>query len=319
MKKLLPLLSVLFLISIGLSQSRVNVKTMTIKRYKYIDEKFGEYNFEKEPYLIQKDTYDVKGNLTERLYTNSDGQIIDSLKSYKYQSFGKSTYKYDENNNLIISNDIKSDGTIKRKEKYSYNSKNQVLSVLIEVLGGDNVFRHDYTYNEFDSLKTVDYFTEPSTLVGRQTKKYDSSKNVVELIQYKGDGSIMYKYKSSYNEENKLLKEVKYDSDGLLTDITEFDYDSLGRKIKHSSSWVFQSKLLPLVGYYYKYDNNGNIIEINGFNEDPIYESLGLTKKIMTFNSENREIERLIGELTNKFGGDTFEPSEKYIYEYKFY
>ena len=292
---------------------------MTIKRYKYIDEKFGEYNFEKEPYLIQKDTYDVKGNLSERLYTNSDGQIIDSLKSYKYQSFGKSTYKYDENNNLIISNYIKSDGTIKRKEKYSYNSKNQVLSVLVEVLGRDNVFRHDYTYNEFDSLKTVDYFTEPSTLEGRQTKKYDSSKNVVELIHYKGDGSILYKYKSSYNEENKLLKEERYDSEGLLTDMTEFDYDSLGRKIKYSSSWVFESVLLPPDGYYYKYDNNGNIIEINRFNEDPIYEGLGLTKEIMTFNSENRKIERLIGELTNKFGGNTFEPSEKYIYEYKFY
>ena len=61
------------------------------------------------------------------------------------------------------------------------------------------------------------------------------------------------------------------------------------------------------------------MIEQTGFDEDPFFERLGLTKKIMTFNSENREIERLIGELTNKFGGDTFEPSEKYIYEYKFY
>jgi hypothetical protein len=319
MKKLLPLLSVLFLISVGLSQSRVNVKTMTIKKYKFIDEKFGEYNFDEEPYLIQKDTYDVKGNLTERLYTNSDGQIIDSLKSYKYQSFGKSTYKYDENNNLIISNDIKSDGTIKRKEKYSYNSKNQVLSVLIEVLGGDNVFRHDYTYNEFDSLKTVDYFTEPSTLVGKEILKYNSSKNVVEEIFYDENGSIDTKHKYEYNNDDRLVKKVGYDSEGLLSNVYIHDYDSLGRKIKLSSSWVFQSKLTPPNGYYYKYDNNGNMIEQTDFDEDPVFERLGLAKKIMTFNSENREIERLIGELTNKFGGDTFKPSEKYIYEYKFY
>ena len=292
---------------------------MTIKRYKYIDEKFGEYNFEKEPYLIQKDTYDVKGNLTERLFTNSDGQIIDSLKSYKYQSFGKSTYKYDENNNLIISNDIKSDGTIKRKEKYSYNSKNQVLSVFIEVLGRDNIFRHDYTYNEFDSLKTIDFFIEPSILTGKETKKYDSSKNVVEKTFYGVDGSIVTKHKYEYNNDDRLVKKVGYDSEGLLSNVKIHDYDSLGRKIKYSSLLVFQSKLTVPNGYYYKYDNNGNMIEQTGFDEDPFFERLGLTKKIMTFNSENREIERLIGELTNKFGGDTFVPSEKYIYEYKFY
>ena len=61
------------------------------------------------------------------------------------------------------------------------------------------------------------------------------------------------------------------------------------------------------------------MIEQIDFNEDPIFEGLGLNKKIITYNSENREIEKLIGKLTNKFGGDTFVPSEKYIYDYKYY
>ena len=99
--------------------------------------------------------------------------------------------------------------------------------------------------------------------------------------------------------------------------------DSLGRQIKYSSSWVFKSKLRPPSGFYKKYDRNDNLIERIMFDEDTFYEDLGLekelSKEMMTYNSENREIEKLIGKLTNKFGGDTFVLSEKYIYDYKFY
>ena len=48
-------------------------------------------------------------------------------------------------------------------------------------------------------------------------------------------------------------------------------------------------------------------------------EDIGQTKEIMKYDLKNRETERLIGKLINKFGDETFQPSEKYIYEYKFY
>lgn len=338
MRKLYLILSVLFLI-VGCGNSNKTqkenipqkskgiyegVETMTVKRYNFVDEKFGEYSFDKEPYLIQKNTYDIKGNLIEKLYSDINGKIIDSLKSTKYMSFGKSTYKYDENNNLMISKEIKSDGKIKRIEKYIYNSKNQIVNKTREDLL-DNIFRRwEYSYNSFDSLETMDYFEKPDSLKSKVKIKYDSFMKMVEMVVYNNDGSMDSKSKYSYNKNNKFIKQEKYNSEGL-SDIYEIDYDSLGRLIKWSSSWVYKSKLEPLSGYYNKYDNNGNVIERTNFDDgENFYEEYGMedmgeTKEIMKYDSKNRETERLIGKLINKFGDETFQPSEKYIYEYKFY
>jgi hypothetical protein len=338
MKKLIPLLSVLFfLICCGDSNKTQKenipqksksiyegVETMTIKRYKSIDEKFGEYFFNEEPYLIQKNTYDIKGNLIEKLYSDINGKIIDSLKSSKYMSFGKSIYEYDENNNLMISKEIKSDGTIKKIEKYIYNSKNQILNKTREDLLSDKFLKWEYSYNNFDSLEIIDYYEKPDSLKMKVKIKYDSFLKMIEWNVYNNDGSINTKTKSSYNKDNKLIKKEDYDSEGL-SGISEMDYDSLGRQIKYSSSWVYKSKLQPMRGYYNKYDNNGNVIEQTNFDDEENFyeeygmEDIGQTKEIMKYDLKNRETERLIGKLINKFGDETFQPSEKYIYEYKFY
>tara|TARA_Y100001970_G_C14150175_1_gene812204 strand:+ start:18 stop:1028 length:1011 start_codon:yes stop_codon:yes gene_type:complete len=298
------------------------VETMTVRRYNYIDEKFGEYNFDKDPYLIQKNLYDIKGNLIEKSFFNSNGQMIDTI-NFKINNvyFGKRTYTYDENNNLLMLTEIKSDGTIKSKQKRIYNSKNQLVIRTSEDFLNNKFLRWEYSYNNFDSLETVHYFDKPDSLNTVTKRKYDSSMKMVEQTGYHNNGSIRFKYKYSYNKDNKLIKDEFYDSEGLLLNLYEFDYDSSGREIKWSNTWIFESKPQPQLGEYIKYDNNDNVIERTSFNWETLYEEYGkgLTKKIMTYDSKNRETERLIGTLVNKFGDKTFQPSEKYVYEYEFY
>lgn len=104
-----------------------------------------------------------------------------------------------------------------------------------------------------------------------------------KTLDYDVDGSIDVKSVYSYDSLNKLNETKTYHDDTTLMSISTFLYDSLGNRIKENIDNLLESEKGHNANYYYRFDANGNCIEMRGYNSKGIlfttysyrYDSLG--------------------------------------------
>lgn len=109
-------------------------------------------------------------------------------------------------------------------------------------------------WNEYD---------ENNALTGRTAYLNDRNGNRIERTVYLGQ--MMTKKESSRYDNNRLVEEQSFDSDGTMTERRVYKYDSQG----NNTELEFYNKDGDLKQrYLYKYDNHGNRIEWRFYDAD---------------------------------------------------
>lgn len=146
----------------------------------YIDHRWTEYEYNDNNELI-----------LEREYTRED-------------TYGDTTYKYDENGRVI--------------EKIQYYTWDYEPDEKQRVM-------NKYTY-KFDENDNEIYYTwwtgdEGENLRTETTREYDEYNNLISWVTKRDGAHVHYEY--FYNEKNGLEKEVSYDENGFVEEYTVYE------------------------------------------------------------------------------------------------
>jgi len=155
--------------------------------------------------------YDRNGKIIEDRTHNSDGQMVNS----------KYTYKYDNKGSAIEMNHYSSNGNLEYKYTYKYDSQgnqieeNQYRSYSDGSLMEKNIYKYDSKGNEIELLNVYDPGIQPENPHYKRTREYDNNGNLLEVNRYQSSGSLekeTYKY-YDYDYKGNWLKKILYLND----------------------------------------------------------------------------------------------------------
>jgi hypothetical protein len=124
-----------------------------------------------------------------------------------------------------------------------------------------------YTYDENDRLIEKNHFyyeMEEVDLHLKTTFKYDDAANVIEKVEYNISEDRYQKFLCKYDENNKLIKEICYNSE-VLDCKNYYEYSKNYKKLKFKS--YNKNDSLQNMSFEH-YDDKGNLIEILSYDSD---------------------------------------------------
>ena len=160
-------------------------------------------------------------------------------------------------------------------------------------------------YGDVDSVTITNYkFTDKfgelvkDRIINKDVYKFNLRGDVVEMIGYNSDGSLMGKILHKYDSQGNMIEEASYNGDGSLREKSLYKYDSQGNKIeeaRYNGDGSLDYK------YLYKYDSQGNKIECISY-----YDDGSLCEKILyKYDSQGNMIEKI------RCNGEIMKPDSK--------
>lgn len=243
--------------------------------------------------LYPKQYKDVFGNITTSTYDYITGlvsKIIDSDGVFN-------EYEYDKKGN--ITKLINGKGQNKKTVTYTYDTKGNVISITAEGL------TYMFTYNSYNDIKTISVGGE--LLVTNNYKNESSSTDI-----YLGDiDNIVYNYGTvyfEYDEEGRIKVINEKSKNGNISKVLEYTYNDYSEIASYTD-------YKEGVTYYYNYDYQNRLINVNATNGNTIsyeYDEHSHLVSKSNINGSNiyeygnvslsEENEKLIQEnLSNKF------------------
>ena len=196
---------------------------------------FSKFNnlkktFDSNGNMVEKFLYDIEDNewyLNRKLRYDSNGDIIDQDKYNKDDGlFEKLIWKYDSN------------GKVEEKKSYAGNGR----------LFG----RYTYLYDSNGNMIEESYYSHNGFLVHNETFLYDSHGNIIEKKFYQPELARGYTYEYSNNGKLMSARDIKEYKEYIFYQDSVLIYKNYPHIPK-----IREAKIT------YKYDNNGNIIEID--------------------------------------------------------
>ncbi|MTI62189.1 MAG: hypothetical protein FH762_19765 [Firmicutes bacterium] len=211
------------------------------------------------------------------------------IRENMYETLGKSTYKYNSRNQLILYEKYNSNGEKVEWISFEYHRNGNMKCRKRDTIGG---FKKTTEYNRDGKwTKVVSYFPYNGskkieiakydrdgnwinysikkynnkgkvTSVRITNKEYDNKGNMIRHI-CKLNGELFSKYDFEYDKNGNLIKEIKYYKTGKIEWIREYRYDERGNMIyrieKRGDGSVYNK-----VEINYTYDKNNNLIKVQG-------------------------------------------------------
>lgn len=230
--------------------------------------------FNKNGGTIEKEFYSPDDDLNHR-YENKykNDNLIGTHSYYSGKLVKKTSYKYDQKNNIT--------------ETKMYNPKQELL------------FRYTYQYNNAGNKIKNYWYDQEGNLLEHETFSYNKKGELLEIRKYekkylkqkgvyhykngfkyettnffKKDGSVKKKNVSVYNSINKKTEIYSYQPKDVLTNVNIYKYNGNGEIIErksHSSDGMIgynteesrqQIEFENVYTFEYKYDEKGNWIKV---------------------------------------------------------
>jgi uncharacterized protein YkuJ len=238
-----------------------------------------------------------KGYEVEKIFFNEHGNRNEHIR---YLGTGdidlRWNYKYDEDDNII------------KRESYDVWENMKARSISVFDINRNEIERLDLNLKSGGDDKTTWNYDNANRMINM--KKVSSKKNLITREIYTYDDINLIKISVLDNNENEISS-------------TLFNYDSLNRKIKE----VIAYKNMPSRIKSFKYDKNGNLIEIDGgyFRQEFKYDKKGNIVEDVMFNKDGGRQHKFInlfdhrGLIIERVRYDSFEKPAifiRYLYEF---
>ncbi len=268
------------------------IKSQTNFDYNYIKNKpsakgiktsYSEYNSNGD--VVEFITYKLKDTLTFEEYAYDEtGKRIDytkhkgGSKNIAYQKISR----YNNGGDLILEQGF--DGSEKFKNTYKYDEKGKLSEIN---------YYHDNSLNEkriFDhdgNNTSVTVYNSSKIVTSHMALKYNDRKELIEEIIYDANKNPLEKKLYVYNNDSRVISEVKYRSGNFYYKLT-YLYNSRGELINTDEENLNDKRF---VKKSFNYDVNGNLIEMKWRRKpgeefstrEYIYDSKGLCTGVITY------------------------------------
>ena len=176
----------------------------------------------------KKDTYRAfkrNGELTEEIVYSSNGDM---------RSF--SNFKSNTHENNIKESIFNSKGDMTFIQVWNLNDQGKLVEKLRFNVKGETLIRILYKYDkEGNLIEDSQYFDSSKEPRIKYNYVYDSKGNKVEEYMYNPMNELIAKWKSKYNEDDILVEEQYYYSDGSVADKETYTYE-----FDKKGNWVQQ-------------------------------------------------------------------------------
>lgn len=192
-------------------------------------------------------TKDASGNTVKRQQCTYENGLKISCKGVDQKDAFELTYKYDSLNNQVYRKKILNKTTIDFECFSTFEGNNLIK----DECNGKPQIHIQYTY--------------------------DSTQKLISKSSFAND-ELSYTFSYTYNDDSQLIKEEKYDANGVM--LEKFIYDYIDKKlIKSISKYNKSGYLVMLWKYYYDEKSNVQFIKIyEGEAKTPLYQSEYLYK-----------------------------------------
>ena len=202
---------------------------------------------------IQRKTekeYDAAGNVINSERYGSDVNYCRNRDTYTYDEYGKQIihvayrdgkitekckYEYDENGNIIKTVIYKNTVAIDYWFEYEYDENGRLIKFVRYESDGTAGLWDEYEYDENDNVIWHKYNNDKEYHV--QERKYDECGREI-YIRYESNGVVTDTWENEYDKDGYIIKEIKteFDSDtGQKTfeEVSEYTYDEKGNGTKY--------------------------------------------------------------------------------------
>lgn len=268
-----------------------NVKSQTNWDYNFIKDKpstkgnktsYTRYNSRGD--IVEFVTYKLKDTLTYETYEyNTEGHRVDYTKhkgGKKNISYRKIS-EYNNNGNVILEQGF--DGSERFKNTYEYDDgKLKEINYYTDNRKSEKrIFKHD------SNITDVTVYNSKNIITSYMSLKYDDKGNLIEEIQFDADKKQLENRIFVYNNESKVVSEVKYREGNFYYKLS-YLYDSAGELINIDEENLEHSRYIKK---NFKYNDRGFLIEMNWrrkpgeeFNtRNYAYDNEGLCTQVMTY------------------------------------
>jgi hypothetical protein len=205
--------------------------------------------------------FNREGNAIEDKYLSSDGT-----------QRGRTTYKYDENDNLILKIDLDHSGDLEYSEDYKYDQEGREIE-RNGIRPPNSHWNVVIYYDKTGNLKKGSYHALVKSQSTKIIFRYDEKGNKVEEKILESEKHLISRRVNIFDENGYLKGSDLYDSKDTLIQRTIFKYDGSGNIIEQKQG---NSKTGFETIRSWEYDEKGNMIR-----ETLAYEE---NKTIYTFN-----------------------------------
>jgi len=246
-----------------------------------------EFKYDEEGKKIQLVRYDGNGNIThkEEPQYNENGQEVKNTIYDNNGFFCVRENKYDENGNVVETIEYGNDGGIYRRYEYFYGEEGltskdlydrngkriyyaiyeggNIVTEITQDENGNIASGYSYKYDRKGNLTEYEKFGKLFKSIYGITYEYDRDGRLVSKIEQDYDsGNKRYVYEYTYDESDKLLREVRREGGqkNVYQYQSNYTYDENGN-IKTVSWKSEESGYVTFVDEYeYTYDEKGNMI-----------------------------------------------------------
>ena len=167
--------------------------------------------------------YDKKGNEIERILYDKNGSITNT---YSF-NVDKKTFKYDNKGKIIEEVLYSDDGSrIRTKYLYVYDVKGNKIET--------NIYNSDGSFSQKIKFKYDEKGRNIETLWAsnqKKTCKYDDRGDMIETMT-NANGSFWYKHKCKYDAKRNIIELVEYNEDDSIIISHSYKHDSCGNVIE---------------------------------------------------------------------------------------
>ena len=132
--------------------------------------------------------YDADGHCTKEIPFNEDGSVSGTWTEYQYDSEGRMVKR------LLYTSSNTEPSYI--EESYYNEAGDAVKDILFDSAGNITSWK-EYVLDESGNCEIL-YYDKNGEIKGRGVNNYDAARNLIEAIDYKGDGSLNSRYVFDY-------------------------------------------------------------------------------------------------------------------------
>jgi hypothetical protein len=195
---------------------------------------------------------DANKNIIEKVVYKNDSIIIYNLIS-----------KYDSNNNKVEEIRYNSEGNIDYNITYRYNAdKNKTEETKNNSNNKIEKYKKEYKYDSNKNIIEVIRYTLKGKIIGKTNFKYDANNNLIYTHSLDGFSEDEQTYR--YDTRNNIIQEIMNSTNPAFKGCKVFrKFDTNGKLLRYEYNGADKT----FICITYSYDNNGNLVERIDYNK----------------------------------------------------
>ena len=272
----------------------------------------GKFEKSKEFQYSKEVIYDKNGYRTQNAYFLNNGEI-DWKSTIKYNSLSNiiEEISYKNNNEISVKHISKYGYSDKILQNRMYNDKNELEKITLYEYANNGILKKVLYLYKTEKPKLESFQPSPIPIPKQDSKSitrkmesdleklnvYKSNKIIDSLNS--GENKFIVSNIENFDEKGFLACNIRYTNYGYYMEKKMYTYDSIGNKLSETS---FGKNENPLFTYYYKYDNQKNLVEVYALNSDG---TILQAKKEFKYNDNKNLIETKYYDFDNSLSETT--------------